>query len=109
MKTQFFYLSTCDTCRRIIKEHQLQDLDMQDLKQQHISAEQLDELQAQAGSYETLLNKRSREYKARDLKNANLTEAQIKEQILSHYTLLKRPILITDDELVIGSAAFKNR
>ena len=99
-----YYLSTCNTCTRIIKELNLTNsFEMQDIKFDKITAKQLTELKKLAGSYEALFNRRSRQYTARNLKNQELTEQDYKSLILEEYTFLKRPTIVVDDQIFIGS------
>lgn len=102
---KIYHLSTCDTCKRILKE-----LDppasfiKQDIKEEKITEEQLNEMKELSGSYEALFSKRARLYKERELKNENLTEKRYRNLILEHYTFLKRPVVINNDEIFIGNA-----
>ncbi|WP_127845608.1 arsenate reductase family protein [Psychroflexus aestuariivivens] len=99
-----FYLSTCDTCKRILGKLSLpEDVVLQDIKKTHISENALDFLHKKTKSYEILLNKRAQKYKAEGLKDENLSEDEIKSYILSHYTFLKRPIFIYDDKIFVGN------
>ena len=98
-----FYLKTCDTCNRIMKEVGLPDTyEMQEIKSNHISGEDLDFLKEKAGSYEALLNKRSRKYST--IKDKGLSDQELREEILKEYTFLKRPVFIFKDEVFIGNA-----
>lgn len=100
-----YYLSTCDTCKRILKELDLpDDFELQDIKANNITESQLDEMHKLSGSYESLFSKRARLYKERDLKNKDLTEADYKDLILEHYTFLKRPVIINNDKIFIGNS-----
>lgn len=102
---KLYHLSTCDTCKRIITELNLpSDVVLQDIKTEVITILQLEEMHALSGSYESLFSKRARLYKEKGLKNANLTEADYKAYILEHYTFLKRPVLIYDDQIFIGNS-----
>ncbi|WP_026913840.1 arsenate reductase family protein [Christiangramia portivictoriae] len=102
---KIYHLSTCDTCKRILKELDLpKDFELQDIKAEAISKEQLEQMRELAGSYESLFSKRARLYKDRDLKNKTLEEADYKELILEHYTFLKRPVLINEEEIFIGNS-----
>lgn len=99
-----FYLSTCDTCKRILGQLFLpEDMILQDIKKDHISEDDLEYLHKNTRSYEILLNKRAKKYKEEGLKDENLSEEEIKSYILSHYTFLKRPIFIFDDKIFIGN------
>jgi len=98
-----YYLSTCDTCKRILKELNLSnDWELQDIKTGKITVEQLEEMRNLTDSYDSLLNKRARklsEYKGQDLNEENL-----KSMILEEYTFLKRPVFLLDNEIFIGNA-----
>lgn len=99
-----YYLSTCDTCKRILNELNLpSDFDKQEIKTEKITASQLEEMKVLAGSYEALFNKRARLYKERGLKDQQLSETDFKELILEHYTFLKRPVFIVEDEIFVGN------
>jgi len=51
-----------------------------------------------------LFNKRAKLYKAMDLKNQVLSEADYRQFILDEYTFLKRPVFILNDEIWIGNS-----
>ncbi|MBU2949828.1 hypothetical protein KO493_03855 [Tamlana agarivorans] len=100
-----FYLKTCNTCNRIIKELNLSsEFILQDIKSEAITPEQLDEMKVLSGSYEALFSKRAKLYKDKDLKNKNLIERDFKHYILEHYTFLSRPVIIINDSIFIGSS-----
>lgn len=102
---KIYHLSTCDTCKRILKEIEVpESFVLQDIKNESITAKQLDEMRKLAGSYEALFSKRARLYKERDLKNKDLQEDDYKELILEHYTFLKRPVIINNEEIFIGNS-----
>lgn len=105
MKGVLFHLSTCDTCKRIIKELQLpEDIILQDIKSNPISKSQLEELKTLAGTYEALFSKRARMYKERGFKDKNLSEKDYRDLILEHYTFLKRPVLLIGKKVFVGNA-----
>ena len=102
---KIYHLSTCDTCKRIIKE--LQPLDgfiLQDIKTENITISQLEEMHALAGSYEALFSKRARLYKEKNLKEKSLAEQDYKGLILEHYTFLKRPVILNGNQIFIGNS-----
>lgn len=102
---KIYYLSTCDTCSRILKDLQPpSSYILQDIKESPITEEQLDELQELAGSFEAVFSKRARLYKERDLKNENLNEDRFRNLILEHYTFLKRPVIVNNDKIFIGNS-----
>ena len=64
-----YFLQTCDTCRRILKEVNTDDFERQEIKTNPVTATQLEEMYALSKSYEALFNRRAKLYKAMDLKN----------------------------------------
>ncbi|MDO5608699.1 MAG: ArsC/Spx/MgsR family protein [Capnocytophaga sp.] len=100
---KIYYLSTCDTCRRLMKQLPIaHDVVLQDVKKQPITELELEELRFYADSYEQLFNKRAQLYKERKLKDQSLSETDYKNFILEHYTFLKRPIVVTEKRLYIA-------
>lgn len=106
MTNILYYLSTCSTCKRIISDLGLtpENFNMQDIKTNKITPEQLDEMKALAGSYEALFSRRSLQYAARGLKDKSLTEQNYRDLILEEYTFLKRPVVILNGEIFIGNS-----
>ncbi len=103
---KIFYLSTCDTCKRILKEVQPEEsIVRQDIKKVHITAAELDDIhKIIGGSYEDLMNKRARIYKSEGLKDKRLSESDIRSWILKEYSMLKRPLAIIDGEVFAGNS-----
>lgn len=100
-----YYLSTCDTCKRILDTLQLPtSFIKQDIKTQGVSANEIEEMRNLAGSYEALFSKRARLYKERNLKNEALLDNDYKDLIVEHYTFLKRPVIIDNDTIFIGNS-----
>ncbi|WP_372937602.1 arsenate reductase family protein [Seonamhaeicola sp.] len=100
-----YYLKTCSTCTRILKELNLpSEFILQDIKKDPITLSQLEEMKALAGSYEALFSKRSKLYKEMGLKNQALVERDFKHYILEHYTFLSRPVIILEDKIFIGNS-----
>jgi arsenate reductase-like glutaredoxin family protein len=102
---KIYYLSTCDTCKRIMSELNLpSSFIKKDIKTQGLSAQEVEEMQNLAGSYEALFSKRAQLYKQRNLKNEELIEDDYRDLILEHYTFLKRPVIINNDQIFIGNS-----
>ncbi len=102
---KIYYLKTCNTCQRIIKTLELpEDFKRQDLKEHPLSLADLDHLKSLAGSYEALFSRRAKLYGEMGLKNESLTERDYKHYILKHYTFLKRPILVIEQQIFIGNS-----
>jgi arsenate reductase len=90
---------------RILKDLNLtSDFILQDIKEEPLTAQQLEELHKLSGNYEALFSKRAKLYKEMDLKNANLQERDFKHYILDHYTFLKRPVIVVDSSIFIGNS-----
>ena len=99
-----YFLQTCDTCRRILKEVNLDGFEKQEIKSTPTTIKQLEEMYSLSGSFEALFNKRAKLYREMDLKNQTLTEADYKQYILDEYTFLKRPVFIVNNEIYIGNS-----
>lgn len=105
MHNKIYYLSTCDTCKKILKEINVvtNGFELQDIKTAPINAAQLEQLKNQAGSYEALFSKRAQLYKELNLAHKELKEEDYKQYLLQHYTFLKRPVVLYGSKLFIGS------
>lgn len=102
---KIYYLSTCDTCKRILTELDAPaTFELQDIKEQPLTAGELEHLKGLAGSYENLFSKRARLYKERNLKEKDLSEEDFKNLLLEHYTFLKRPVIVNEEEIFIGNS-----
>ncbi len=103
---KIYYLSTCDTCKRIISELELKDKEFvfQDIKTEKITSEQLEEMKNLAGSYEALFSRIARKYKELGLTSKTLTESDYKKFILEEYTFLKRPVIILNNKIFVGNS-----
>lgn len=99
----FYYLSSCDTCKRILKTLKLgDDIQLVDLKTQPLTKVVLEDIFQHTDSYEALLNRRAQ--KLKEIDKSSLTEEKIKMLLLSHYTFIKRPILHYNNQWFIGNA-----
>ncbi|MDP1744172.1 MAG: ArsC/Spx/MgsR family protein [Bacteroidota bacterium] len=103
---KIYYLSSCSTCIRIIKDLELKDkkFDLQDIKNEKITAAQLAEMKKKAGSYEALFSRVALKYRALGLDKKQLTEENYKNYILQEYTFLKRPVIITGNKIFVGNS-----
>ena len=101
---KIYYLKTCDTSKRILKQISLDGFELHEIKTEPLTVKQLEEMHALTQSYEVLFSRRSKKYAAMDLKNQALTENDFKQLILEEYTFLKRPVIIVDDNIFVGNA-----
>ncbi|MBL7944347.1 MAG: hypothetical protein JNM00_16420 [Flavobacteriales bacterium] len=103
---KIYYLGTCSTCARILKDwgKGIKNFELQDIKTQPITAKQIDEMKKMAGSYEALFSRIALKYREWKLGEKNLTEKDYREFILKEYTFLKRPVMINGDQIFIGNS-----
>ena len=99
-----YFLQTCDTCRRILKEVSLENFEKQEIKSNPLTVAQLEEMHSLSNSYEALFNKRAKKYKVMNLKGETISEKDYRQLILDEYTFLKRPVFIVDDTIFIGNS-----
>lgn len=102
---KIYYLKTCDTCKKILKQLPgLTSFELIDIKTNPLNEEQLEELYAHTKTYEGLINKRAQLLKTEEWKGKLNTEADFKMALLSHYTFLKRPVVLINKSIFIGNA-----
>lgn len=102
---QIYFLASCDTCRKIIKNlPNANSLTYIDIRQNPITEQQLDQMRQLSGSYEVLFSKKAQLYKSLDLKNKNLAELDYKKYLLEHYTFISRPVFIINNKIYIGNS-----
>jgi arsenate reductase len=102
---KIYHLGNCTTCQAIIKATNIdkKGFEMQDIKFEKITPGQIDEMKKMAGSYEALFSRRAMKYKEWKLKDKKLNENDYRQYILDEYTFLKRPVVIIDDKIFVGS------
>ena len=100
---QFIYLSSCDTCKRIIKEVNLpKNINLRDIKKTPLKPNELKSFKNITGTFRSLLNNRAQ--KLRNIDTDTLNEEKIFSLLSDHYTYLKRPILYFNGQLLIGNS-----
>lgn len=102
---KIYHLKTCSTCVKILAEVRTsKDVELQDIKTEKITPEQLDLMAKLAGSYEALFSRKSMKYRALGLADKKLTEKDYRKLILEEYTFLRRPVSVIGNEIFIGNA-----
>jgi arsenate reductase len=101
---KIFYLSSCSTCQRILKEIDTTDFEMQDIKEKNISADELDFIAEMMGGYEAIFSKRAMKYRSMGLNSMNLKEEDYRRYMLEEYTFLKRPYVVNNNIVYVGNA-----
>ena len=102
---KIFCLSTCSTCDRILKEIDARNLgfELQDIKTDKITPEQIDSMKKMAGSYEALFSRKALKYRELKLRDQNLREKDYRQLILEEYRFLKRPVVVLNQKIYVGS------
>jgi arsenate reductase len=101
-----YHLSTCSTCQRILKELGLEakGFVLQDIKQENISADELDAIKEKVGSYEALFSRKAIKFRSMGLDKMTLSEQDYRNHILAENTFLKRPVILIGDAVFVGNA-----
>ena len=100
-----FYLESCSTCQRILKEINLpEDVELREIKSKNITKEELFEIRKMVDSYEDLFSKRAMKYKSLGLKEKSLSDQDFGKYILEEYTFLKRPVFVFGETLFVGNS-----
>ncbi|TXN37933.1 hypothetical protein FVB32_06480 [Flagellimonas hymeniacidonis] len=102
---KMYHLGSCSTCQRILKELEpLDGVTLQEIKTEPITVQQLEEMKEKSGSFEALFSKRAMLFRQKGLHEQQLSETDYKNLILEHYTFLKRPVLLLNDQIFVGNA-----
>lgn len=88
---------------RILKQLPIEKFQLIDIKTHPLTVNQLDNLKDLVGSYEALFSRKAKKYKEMDLKSQNLSETDYRRLLLDEYTFLKRPVIIIEQEIFVGS------
>jgi arsenate reductase (glutaredoxin) len=104
MSKKIFYLKTCSTCLRILKElGPLGSFELREIKTAPITDDELDKLAEIVGSYEALFSRKSQKYRQLGLHEKDLKEEDYRRLILEEYTFLKRPVFLIVDKVFAGN------
>ncbi|MDT0606528.1 arsenate reductase family protein [Croceitalea rosinachiae] len=102
---KIYHLETCKTCQKILKELEPFDgIELREIKSKGVTPSELEEMRALTDNYEDLFSRRAMLFRQRGLNNQELGEDDYKDLILEHYTFLKRPVVVVDDQIFIGNA-----
>lgn len=102
---KIYHLANCNTCQRIIGElNNGAGFELQNIKTEKMTAEQLAVMAEKAGSYEALFSRRAMKYKSMGLKERTLTETDYRDLILEEYTFLKRPVIFIEEAIFVGNS-----
>jgi arsenate reductase len=103
-----FLIPHCSTCQKYVKAagKSISGFAMHNIKEQNISAGELDWLAEQVGSYNALFSRNARKYRSMNLKDRTLSEAEIRQLILDEYTFLKRPVIVGETAIEVAGKVY---
>ena len=104
MSLKFFGLKTCDTCRKAIRQLRdgCVDFDVIDVRDDGVSKATLQRWVKQL-EWQKLLNTRSTTWRQLDaVDKENLSEAKAVALMVTHPTLIKRPIIEDGQTITVG-------
>jgi Spx/MgsR family transcriptional regulator len=96
-------IKNCNKVRDTFKWLDENDVDYQfiDLKKDPLSEGKLDEFVHKVG-LDVLINRRGTTWRNLGLKDKNLDEDQLFDQLLANQAMIKRPVLELDDAVLVG-------
>ena len=101
---KIYHLKTCSTNVKILKQLNLDGVELINIKEEPILAKDLEFAAEKLGGYDDLFSKRAMKYREYGLNEKDLTDKEKKEWIMKEYTFLKRPLVIVGDKVFTGSA-----
>lgn len=102
---KIYHLGSCSTCKRILKELEpLDGVELQEIKSEAITSEQLEHMASLSESYESLFSRRAMLFREKGLHEKELSENDYKDLILEHYTFLKRPVVVVENQIFVGNS-----
>ncbi len=100
---QVYGIKNCNKIRDTLKWLKEQDVEhiFYDLKKEPLSREELEEFVHRIG-LDVLINRKGMKWRQLGLKDRNLSDDELFEQLLTHQTMIKRPVLIKDEAILVG-------
>ncbi len=108
---QIFHKNTCITCKRAISEleRMKKDLIVRDFFKDPFSESELENIIAKAKiNPQQMLRKRDKMYRELNLENSKKTDSQLIKLMIKHPGLIKRPIIVSEDKIIVGKADLEN-
>jgi Spx/MgsR family transcriptional regulator len=100
---QVYGIKNCNKIRDTLKWLKTNDVEhhFYDLKKEPLTREELEEFVHRIG-LDVLLNRRGMKWRQLGLKDKNLSDDELFEQLLEHQTMIKRPVLIKGEAILVG-------
>lgn len=102
-KIKFLQKPTCTTCRKAkaFLEKLGGDLDLRNLDTERLTEAELDKLIGDR-DHKQFLNTRNELFRSRNMKQKPPSRKEVIELMSRNPNLIRRPIVITDDEIILG-------
>lgn len=100
---KIYHLKTCSTNVKILKQLNLENVELVNIKEEGILAKDLDYAAKELGSFAELFSRKAMKYRTLKLNEKELSEEEMRKLILEEYTFLKRPLSIIDGAVFAGS------
>ncbi len=100
---EVYGIKNCDKIRKTkawLSENDI-EYEFYDLKKEPLNRQELEEFVYRVG-LDTLLNKRGTTWRKLGLKDQDLSEQELFEKLLEHQTMIKRPVLINGEAILVG-------
>ena len=100
---QVYGIKNCNKIRDTRKwlEEKEVEYTFYDLKKEPLSREELEEFAHRIG-LDVLVNKRGMKWRNLGLKDKNLSDSELFDLLLEHQTMMKRPVIIKDEAILVG-------
>tara|TARA_R100001143_G_C3361367_1_gene137087 strand:- start:23430 stop:23771 length:342 start_codon:yes stop_codon:yes gene_type:complete len=100
---QVYGIKNCNKIRdtlRWLKEREIEHT-FYDLKKEPLTREELEEFVHRIG-LDVLVNKRGMKWRQLGLNDRDLEESELFNHLLEHQTMMKRPVLINEEAILVG-------
>lgn len=100
---QVYGIKNCNKIRDTFKWFEAREADYHfyDLKKEPLTREELEEFVHRIG-LDVLVNRKGMKYRQLGLNEKELSDDELFEQLLEHQTMIKRPVLIKDEAILVG-------
>lgn len=100
---QVYGIKNCNKIRDTIHwlNKQKVEFTFYDLKKEPLNRSELEEFVHRIG-LDVLVNKRGMKWRQLGLKDQSLSEEELFDQLLKHQTMMKRPVLINGEAILVG-------
>lgn len=100
---EVYGIKNCDKIQKTKKWLSEEEIEFEffDLNEVPLRREELEEFVYRVG-IDTLVNKRSRTWRDLGLKDKELSDDELFEELLENQTMIKRPVMISGEAMIVG-------